>query len=62
MVFVWAVVQGAKGNRLINAFAQLDEQQGKLLSPLREVIGVTVRDAFDKAVQADFAQAVTDLV
>ena len=32
------------------------------MSPLREAVGVTMRDAFDQSVQADFSQVVTELV
>ena len=32
------------------------------MSPLGEAIGMAVREALDQAVQADFAQVVTDLV
>ena len=47
VVVVGPVAEDAVGDRPIDTLAQLDKEQGQLLSLLGEPIGVGVGDAFD---------------
>ena len=56
------MAEDAEGNGAVNSFPQLDEEQGQFVSFLSETVSVAVRNTFDQAVEAQFAEVVTDLV
>ena len=62
MLRIGPVAEDAERNGAVDSLAQLDEEQGQFVSLLSETVSLAMRDPFDEAVEAQFAQVITDLV